>query len=68
MLCPIAAISAAQLMLETMGEFKAASSIEQGVIKVLRDDLKDVAAGKMGYTTQEVGDLVADYVKTSIEL
>ena len=65
---PIAAISAAQLMLETMGEFKAASSIEQGVIKVLRDDLKDVAAGKMGYTTQEVGDLVTDYVKTSIEL
>ena len=60
---PIAAISAAQLMLETMGEFKAASSIEQGVIKVLRDDLKDVAAGKMGYTTPEVGDLVTDYIK-----
>ena len=65
---PIAAISAAQLMLETIGEHKAASSIEQGVIKVLRDDLKDVAAGKMGYTTQEVGDLVTDYIKTSIEL
>lgn len=65
---PIAAISATQLMLETMGELKAASLIEQGVIKVLRDDLKDVAAGKMGYTTQEVGDLVTDYIKTSIEL
>ncbi len=60
---PIAAILATQLMLETMGEFKAASLIEQGVIKVLRDDLKDVAAGKMGYTTQEVGDLVTDYIK-----
>jgi len=60
---PIAAISAAQLMLETIGEPKAASWIEQAVIKVLRDDLKDVAAGKMGYTTQEVGDLVADYIK-----
>jgi len=63
MINPIAAISAAQIMLETIGEPKAASWIEEGVIKVLRDDLKDVAAGRMGYTTQEVGDLVADYIK-----
>ena len=60
---PIAAISAAQIMLETLGESKAASWIEEGVIKVLHDDLKDVAAGKMGYSTQEVGDLVAEYIK-----
>ena len=59
---PIAAISSAQIMLETLGESTASSLIEEGVIKVLRDDLKDVAAGKMGYTTQEVGDLVADYI------
>ncbi len=59
---PIAAISSAQIMLETLGELTASSLIEAGVIKVLRDDLKDVAAGKMGYTTQEVGDLVADYI------
>jgi 3-isopropylmalate dehydrogenase len=59
---PIAAISSAQIMLETLGESAASSIIEKGVIKVLRDDLKDVAAGKMGYTTQEVGDLVADYI------
>jgi len=56
---PIAAISSAQIMLETLGESTASSLIEAGVIKVLRDDLKDVAAGKMGYTTQEVG---ADYI------
>jgi 3-isopropylmalate dehydrogenase len=60
---PIAAISAAQIMLETLGESNAAALIEDGVIRVLRDDLKDVAAGKMGYTTQEVGDLVVDYIK-----
>jgi 3-isopropylmalate dehydrogenase len=60
---PVAAISAAQLMLETVGESQAAFMIEQGVIKVLRDDLEDVAAGKMGYTTKEVGDLVVDYIK-----
>ncbi len=60
---PIAAISSAQIMLETLGEPIAASLIEKSVIKVLRDDLKDVAAGKMGYNTQEVGDLVAGYIE-----
>ena len=60
---PIAAISAAQLMLETIGEKKAAGFIEAGVAKVLREDIKDVAAGKMGYTTREVGDLVVKYIE-----
>lgn len=60
---PVAAISAAQIMLETLGESTAASWVEEGIIKVLRDDLKDVAAGRMGYTTPEVGDLVADYIQ-----
>jgi len=59
---PIAAIAAAQIMLETIGEQKAAAFVEESITKVLRDDLKDVAAGKMGYTTKEVGDLVADYI------
>ncbi|MGD8267351.1 MAG: 3-isopropylmalate dehydrogenase [Desulfobacterales bacterium] len=60
---PIAAISAGQLMLETLGESEAAARVEQAVVKVLRDDLKGIAAGKMGYTTGEVGDLVAGYVQ-----
>ena len=60
---PIAAILAAKLMLETLGEHKAASLIEEAVRKVLRDDLKDVAAGKMGFATKEVGDLVSEYIK-----
>ncbi|MCK5205459.1 MAG: 3-isopropylmalate dehydrogenase, partial [Desulfobacterales bacterium] len=59
---PIAAILAAQLMLETIGEQKAASFIEASVEKVLRENIKDVAAGKMGHTTQEIGDLVVDYI------
>ena len=42
---------------------KAASCIEVGVVKVLREDIKDVAAGKMGHTTDEVGDLVVDYIR-----
>ncbi|MBW1940060.1 MAG: 3-isopropylmalate dehydrogenase [Deltaproteobacteria bacterium] len=60
---PIAAIMAAQLMLETMGEKEAASWIESAVTKVVREDLKDVAAGKMGFTTAEVGNLVAEYIR-----
>lgn len=64
---PIAAISAAQLMMETLGETRAASWIEQGVVNALKNQLKSLAAGKMGYSTSEVGDLIADYVKNSAE-
>ena len=53
---------AGQLMLETLGEQKAANRIEAAVQKVLREDIKDVSAGKMGYTTSQVGDLVADFI------
>ena len=60
---PMAAISSAQMMLETIGEPAAGRLIEQGVMKVLRDDIKDVAAGRMGYSTSEVGDLVAAYIR-----
>ena len=49
-------------MLATLGEDNAAMAIEKAVIKVLRDDLDDIAAGKMGYTTSEVGDLVVKYI------
>jgi 3-isopropylmalate dehydrogenase len=59
---PIAAISAAQLMLETLGESEAAKLVENAVIKVLRDDLQGIAAGTMGYSTSEVGDLVVGHL------
>jgi 3-isopropylmalate dehydrogenase len=58
MINPIAAISAGQILLETLGETEAARQVEKGIIKVLREDIKDLGAGKMGHTTQEVGDLV----------
>jgi 3-isopropylmalate dehydrogenase len=60
---PIAAILAVQLMLDTLGEKKAALSVEAGVAKVLQEDIKDVAAGQMGYSTSEIGDLVVDHIK-----
>ncbi len=62
---PIAAILAVQLMLDTIGEKKAATSVEAGVAKVLREDIKDVAAGKMGHSTSEIGDLVVGYIENS---
>lgn len=55
---PIAAIMAGQLMLQTLGESQAAQAIENAVAKVLKHDLKSVSAGKMGYSTSEVGDLI----------
>ena len=59
---PLAAIGAAQIMLATLEEDEAAQAVEKAIIKVLRDDLKSIAAGKMGYTTAEVGDLVGGYI------
>lgn len=59
---PLAAICAAQMMLETLGEEKAATAIEDAVKFVTANELKSLAAGKMGYSTSQVGDLVAEKV------
>jgi len=55
---PLAAICAAGMMLEHLGETKAAKSVEAAVIAVATKKLKSLAAGKMGFSTTEVGDLV----------
>ena len=54
-----AAICAGQMMLDFLGETKAAKAIEDAVIKITREKMKSLAAGKMGYSTSQVGDLVA---------
>ena len=59
---PLAAICAAGMMLETLGEREAATAIDSSVSKVTETQLKSLAVGKMGYTTSEVGDLVAEHV------
>jgi 3-isopropylmalate dehydrogenase len=56
---PLAAICSGALMLETIGEEEAAKAIEDTVISVTREKIKDLGAGRMGYSTTEVGDLVA---------
>ena len=55
---PLAAICAAGMMLENLGEEEAGKAIEKAVIKIVSKDMKSLAAGKMGYSTSEVGDLV----------
>ena len=55
---PLAAICACAMMLENLGEAKAGKAIEDVVIKLVSKDLKSLAAGKMGYSTTEIGDLV----------
>jgi len=59
---PLAAICAAQMMLGTLGQEKAAETIEQAVKYITAHKLKSLAAGKMGYSTSEVGDLIATKV------
>ena len=56
---PLAAICSGQMMLEHLGEPEAAAAIEAAVIKVVREKIDNLAAGKMGHSTAEVGDLVA---------
>jgi 3-isopropylmalate dehydrogenase len=50
------------MMLEHLGEKKAADRVEKAVMQVLAKHLKSLAAGEMGYTTSEVGDLVLKYL------
>jgi len=55
---PLAAICAGGMMLDTLGEHKAADMIEKAVMEVTANKLKSLSAGKMGFSTSEVGDLV----------
>lgn len=62
MINPLAGILAGALMIETLGEKAAAKSIEEAVVKTLTKNIKSLEAGKMGYSTSEIGDLVAGYI------
>ena len=55
---PLAAICAGGMMIDLLGETKAAQEIEGAVMSITKNKLKSLSAGKMGYGTKEVGDLV----------
>ena len=54
---PLAAIGAMQMLLDELGETKAAADIEKA-IKYACTQMKSMSAGKMGMSTTEVGDTV----------
>lgn len=56
---PLAAICAGAMLLDTLGEHEASLAIENAVADVTAEKLKSLGAGEMGYSTTEVGDLIA---------
>lgn len=60
---PLAAICAGGMMLETLGENEAAKAIDMSVTNLLASGkIKSLAAGRMGMSTSEVGDTVANNI------
>jgi len=59
---PLAAICAGAKMLETLGEREAALAVENAVKEITATKIKSLSAGKMGYSTSEIGDMVAQRV------
>ncbi len=58
---PLAAIEAARMLLEELGEAEAGAAIQKGVMHACTK-MTSLSAGKMGYSTTEVGDLVASQI------
>ena len=56
---PIAAILSAQMMLDVLGETEAATAVENSVIKAI-SKMDSMSAGKMGYSTTDIGNMVAE--------
>ncbi len=55
---PLAAISSVAMMLDFLGEAEASKAVEKAVMYITGEKLESMAAGRMGYSTTEVGDLV----------
>lgn len=58
---PLAAICSGGMLLEHLGETNAAKAIDAAVRKTT-PKMKSMAAGQMGFTTNEVGNMVAEKV------
>src|SRR5512137_1063416 len=59
---PIAAVAAMQMMLSVLGEQDSANLVEDAIRKVVSQDMKSMSAGKMGLSTSQIGDRIADYI------
>jgi 3-isopropylmalate dehydrogenase len=64
---PLAAICSGAMLLEySLGEKAAADSIERAAMKLTGERMQSQSAGKMGMTTTEVGDAVAQLVADGV--
>ncbi|MDR1385870.1 MAG: 3-isopropylmalate dehydrogenase [Planctomycetaceae bacterium] len=57
---PIATISAAAMLLENAGYPKASERVMKAIVAATGTKMKSQAAGKMGYSTTEIGDLICE--------
>jgi 3-isopropylmalate dehydrogenase len=55
---PVASILAGTMMLDQLGHTRAAEAVEKSVMAVIAK-MKSMAAGKMGFSTSQIGDMVA---------
>ena len=60
---PIAAIAAMAMLLDQGGHWSSAHKITEAIKVVTGTKMKSQSAGRMGYTTSEIGDLVAELVR-----
>jgi 3-isopropylmalate dehydrogenase len=63
-ICPLAAIGAAQMMLEHLGEKKAADHIEKAFVKALGEGRIKGLSTKSGQSTTQMGDIMASLAAT----
>jgi 3-isopropylmalate dehydrogenase len=59
---PLAAVFAVKMMLEHLGQAEAAQGLDQAIARVLANDIQDLAAGRMGLSTSQVGDRIVEYL------
>lgn len=60
---PLAAIAAGGMLLDEIGESEGAAAIDQAIFKALSSGkIKSLAAGKMGMSTTQMGDLIASLI------
>jgi len=57
---PLAAVCAGAMLIEALGEESVGKNIVEAVKSVTGTKLKSLAAGRMGFGTTEVGDLVVE--------
>jgi 3-isopropylmalate dehydrogenase len=63
-ICPLAAIGAGQMMLEHLGETKAAGHIEKAFVKALGEGRIKGLSTRSGQSTTEMGDIMASLAAT----